>query len=830
MARYICKCGRVVNKSTNADNTGNRNTDGCEGCPYLLPWGPMEWNGKGFKQDIQGYECRMSPSLEYATYYQGNGTDKCVLHIYSLDYDFLERLSTWVAEQFPEKEISCSFDRSKIRATEFVGGLYCISVYPMQNKRGIAAKAALLHQFFDNNGARLDMTPEEEKAHILAAIEAGKAAQRKKENMEYIISENLKNDCIYAYATHEFWVFDGQACRWYTSGFCREQYEQAKLQRPDLTPEDFLAEDNDYNLLEDYEVTTQALNALQRAVAGKREAAPFEGTVSAPADVQCKNEDADDRGIMTDSGELLPNGSECRRHAVSRARVQEGKIQAIHVCDDQPENVKIWLNASCPAEYWVLSKAGEIEGKHIESCPYCEALLRIGCGDVLLVPFGKELDSNKPPKISDKPTSPTCTCAGCQREDCTCAGGCDAAGRADCTGVQNCAQSGCTYTVKHRANPTQAAPACPADAGAATQSLSAAAPASLAADPALAFDYTGLDDQTVADLHLAEREYAGGKKMAEMGLRRMADAVAIAHDTLCGGCDNLSQAHNNQYSKDTFGAWCDSIGVHRKAAERLLQVSKLMDNSTPREQKVLEELSPSLLYAAAKPSAPAELVQAVKDGDITTHKQFKELEAQLKAERQAREQAEQRLADAQQAHQAERESTSAMLREEQQRRQKAEEGRIAAEKDKAAARRRADLAEKERDGARQALQGTKKLQEKWREKAESAQAQLDQLQAQPIPSTAIDLDEVERRVSQRLEEERAKQSPEDQERAQQDSRDAYDAFILAARSIDNIWKTLRPQVGRLGALQGNAKNMLLQQLMTVKEELIHECENCQSGS
>src|SRR5699024_10304065 len=57
------------------------------------------------------------------------------------------------------------------------------------------------------------------------------------------------------------------------------------------------------------------------------------------------------------------------------------------------------------------------------------------------------------------------------------------------------------------ANPTDAAPASPADAGAATQSLSAADPASLAAESAqLAFDYSGLDDQTVADLHLAERE------------------------------------------------------------------------------------------------------------------------------------------------------------------------------------------------------------------------------------------------------------------------------------------------------------------------------------
>ena len=43
-----------------------------------------------------------------------------------------------------------------------------------------------------------------------------------------------------------------------------------------------------------------------------------------------------------------------------------------------------------------------------------------------------------------------------------------------------------------KANPTQAAPASHADAGAATQSPCAAAPASSAAEPA-AFDYTGLD-------------------------------------------------------------------------------------------------------------------------------------------------------------------------------------------------------------------------------------------------------------------------------------------------------------------------------------------------
>lgn len=180
---YICKCGRQVRKNTSADNTGNRDTAGCRGCPYLLPWGLTQWDATrhAMVTDVKGYECRMSPSLDYATYYQGGGEDKCVLHIYSLDYDFLDRVTAWAAKQFPDKEISCSFDRSKIRATEFIGGLYGMSVYPMQNKKGMAAKAALIERFFGPDGRRLDTTPEEEKAIVLAAIEAGKAKASGKE-------------------------------------------------------------------------------------------------------------------------------------------------------------------------------------------------------------------------------------------------------------------------------------------------------------------------------------------------------------------------------------------------------------------------------------------------------------------------------------------------------------------------------------------------------------------------------------------------------------------------------------------------------------------------
>ena len=144
-----------------------------------------------------------------------------------------------------------------------------------------------------------------------------------------------------------------------------------------------------------------------------------------------------------------------------------------------------------------------------------------------------------------------------------------------------------------------------------------------------AFDYTGLDGQTVEDLHLAEEEYLHGKKLAARGLMNMGEGIAIAHDALVANCDR----HKNQHSEDTFRAWCLSMGITKDTAYRLLQVTALMDGSSPAQQKVLKELSPSLLYAVAKPNAPEGLVEQVKNGDITTHKEYQDLLAQIKAEK-----------------------------------------------------------------------------------------------------------------------------------------------------------------------------------------------------
>lgn len=681
---YICKCGRIVTKSTNADNTGNRNTDGCEGCPYLLPWGPMVWDErqKAYTQDVKGQECRMSPIIEYATTYYGRAEDKCSLYIVSLDLDFLDEVQAWIYDHANET-LRAGFSRGSMRGIEFSDkGRYSLSVLCAQNKKGVAAKAALLAEFFGPDKHRLDMTPEQEKAHILAAIEAGKARAQRKEDKTLTYKDPATG-----------WLYR-------------------------VGPE------------------------------------PFQGSYWVYY--------------------LDPTSSTIWRRCPQ---------SSLYAGNETAEGEEEYLRLNAKRSGW--EPVEEKEWNKPKDAP---------SGAAAVTTDGSAAAKCGVPDAETKTTP------------------------ADASGAQlpqPLAQSAPRQT-EHATDTAPAAPSIPV------------------------FDYSGLDAQTVADLHLAEREYAGGKKMAEMGLRRMADAVAIAHDALCvtiaTKCRNGEGAFTA--SENTFGRWCESMGLNRKAAERLLQVSKLMDNSTPREQKVLEELSPSLLYAAAKPSAPAEVVQAVKDGDITTHKQYQEAMAQLKAEREAREKAEQEVALASEREEKARAAAHKyhVQFEEangQRNRLLDEQGvyisRITEAEERAkAAEAAAREAEKQRDGARDALQAAKLRGDQWQEKAEARQARIQELESRPIQTTAMDSDEVDRLVAQRMDEELARQAPRRQEEQEQAARDAYDAFILTARSLDNLWKALKPQISRLAPEQKiGAENLLLQKLMEVKEELIHACENCQ---
>lgn len=281
------------------------------------------------------------------------------------------------------------------------------------------------------------------------------------------------------------------------------------------------------------------------------------------------------------------------------------------------------------------------------------------------------------------------------------------------------------------------APAYPADAGVATQNLSAAAPASSAVQPSAssAFDYAGLDLPTVDTLHLAERMIADARRDY---VTKLAQAVYIAHDALCGGvvanCDNSKHGHRGE---DAFRNWCASVGLGKDTTYRLLQVAGLLNGATPEEQAVLEAASPSLLYAAAKPSAPAQLVQGVKDGDITTHKQYQELLAQLKAK-------EEELAAEKAAHKAESDAFGEALADEQRLRQASDAARIEAESAVRGLQEICSGASKSENAAIQRAQEAEQQLAAAQDQLRTKTARVKELEARPIEVKGADPDDIAR--------------------------------------------------------------------------------------
>lgn len=357
-----------------------------------------------------------------------------------------------------------------------------------------------------------------------------------------------------------------------------------------------------------------------------------------------------------------------------------------------------------------------------------------------------------------------------------------------------------------------------------------------------AFDYSGLTDQTVEDLHFAENEYRHGKQMAERGLVHMGNAIAAAHDALCGVvalCDNSK--HGNR-GEDTFRAWCVSIGITKDTAYRLLQVSALLDGSSPRQQKILKELSPTLLYAVAKPSAPAELVEQVKSGDITTNKQYQEALAQIKAEKERADAAEterDKLLGAQnraawaESHiqdvEAQRDAALADVQglteqnaKLQQSYHDADEGRIAARLQCQKAEGERDRAEERAKDAENQLAGSRQMAEAAKLRGDKLKAENDALKKQPI-TTVVDKEEVERQAREMAAEMTADLRAQLEQAAsgsEQDAHSSYDNVLLADRSFQNIGKMVVPSLRRLPPEQREQlTNMLVHTLGQIQGEV-----------
>ena len=131
------------------------------------------------------------------------------------------------------------------------------------------------------------------------------------------------------------------------------------------------------------------------------------------------------------------------------------------------------------------------------------------------------------------------------------------------------------------------------------------------------FDYSELDKETAEFLKTTAKE-----------IKKDADSLAtITGERLFEAQQKLANHRNG-----CFQDWCKiEVGISFQTAHNLINrynfIIKNFDN-----KNLLEELPLSLSYQVSKPEAPKELLPAVFNGDIRTHKEYKELEKKLKAE------------------------------------------------------------------------------------------------------------------------------------------------------------------------------------------------------
>lgn len=127
-----------------------------------------------------------------------------------------------------------------------------------------------------------------------------------------------------------------------------------------------------------------------------------------------------------------------------------------------------------------------------------------------------------------------------------------------------------------------------------------------------AFDYSELDSDTTEKLRAISERVISIKATY---IIETAKQVKAAHDLLA-----------NHY-KGLFGAWCESVGFTRQTGNNLVHVAETFPDFML--SNAFDNISARLLYEASKPSAPPELVEQVKNGDITKHKDYMKLKAEL---------------------------------------------------------------------------------------------------------------------------------------------------------------------------------------------------------
>lgn len=315
------------------------------------------------------------------------------------------------------------------------------------------------------------------------------------------------------------------------------------------------------------------------------------------------------------------------------------------------------------------------------------------------------------------------------------------------------------------AQPCQNAPIDPVEETAVVPAQ-AASPAATAEDKPAApsFDF-GADDQTNALLLQDAQTFITGNMARIM-------AAKHAHDLTA-----------NHY-KGSWGKWCAAVGISRDTGDNMVRVAEQFGNIQLEGKSIFDVQPMKLLYAAAKPSTPEEVKQAVFTGDITTYKEYQEVMAQLKAK-------EDELAKTQADLDHEISQNDALLDE---------KGRLlreceASKKARMDAENRADTAEGSLTAAMADVQGLTEQNARLNAEKEQAEARAhkaeDALKHQPIAGV-VDEEKVDRRAAEKawgLADARNRELQEENDRLKKNSAQLERRMKAMTSRMDDLGQT-----------------------------------------
>lgn len=118
-------------------------------------------------------------------------------------------------------------------------------------------------------------------------------------------------------------------------------------------------------------------------------------------------------------------------------------------------------------------------------------------------------------------------------------------------------------------------------------------------------------------------------------LSKQLDGVYKNYQVIVGEIFYKAQQELSSYGDGLFSKWVESQGFSRTNAYNYINSYKFVQNLNKPKKEIFDSVPKSLQFEMAKNSALEDANQAVFDGDVKTHKEYKELERRLKLKDQA---------------------------------------------------------------------------------------------------------------------------------------------------------------------------------------------------